>query len=206
MYARSTTIRGKPQKLGEGTRYVHDKVMPAVQQMDGSVGLSMLVDRDTGRCIVTTAWVDAEAMRNSAESVRPIREKTGEMLGGPVDVDEWEIAVLHRMRETADGACARLTWLQCDPARMDRTIDGFRMSVLPKVEDFPGFCSMSVMVDRETGRCVSAATYDSRAAMERSTEQAMALREEFTKQMGMQVTEVAAFDLVLAHLRVPETV
>jgi hypothetical protein len=89
---------------------------------------------------------------------------------------------------------------------MDRVIDGFRMSVLPRVEDIPGFCSMSVLVDRETGRCVTAATYESRAAMERSTEQAMALRQEFTKQMGMQVTEVAAFDLVLAHLRVPETV
>jgi quinol monooxygenase YgiN len=206
MYARSTTVRGNPQKLDEGIRYVHDKVMPAVQQMDGCVGLSMLVDRDTGRCIVTTAWADAEAMRNSADGVRSIREKAAEILEGTPEVQEWEIAVLHRTHETSDGACARVSWHQCDPGEMDRVIDGFRMSVLPRVEDIPGFCSMSVLVDRETGRCVTAATYESRAAMERSTEQAMALRQEFTKQMGMQVTEVMGFDLVLAHLRVPETV
>jgi len=33
-----------------------------------------------------------------------------------------------------------------------------------------------------------------------------AMRQEFTEQMGMTVTDVAAFDVVAAHLRVPETV
>jgi hypothetical protein len=32
------------------------------------------------------------------------------------------------------------------------------------------------------------------------------MREKFTQEMGMDVTDMAAFDLVLAHLRVPETV
>ena len=55
MYARSTTVRGNPDSVDEGITYVRDKVMPAVQQMDGCVGLSMLADRTSGRCIVTTA-------------------------------------------------------------------------------------------------------------------------------------------------------
>ena len=32
------------------------------------------------------------------------------------------------------------------------------------------------------------------------------LREEFVTKMGMEILEVAEFDMALAHLRVPETV
>ena len=45
MYARSTTIHGNPMMIDDGINYVRDTVMPAIKQMAGSVGLSMLCDR-----------------------------------------------------------------------------------------------------------------------------------------------------------------
>ncbi len=206
MYARSTTIRGNPQSMDEGIAYVRDTVMPAVQQMDGCVGLSMLADRETGRCIVTTAWASAEAMHASAEGVRDIRQRAADVLGGQPEVNEWEIAVLHRMHETEQGACARVIWAEGDPGQLDRMLDTFRMGMIPRIEELPGFCSLSMLVDRQSGRTATAVTYDSRDAMERAREQGAAMREEFNRQMGSEITEVAEFDLVLAHLRVPETV
>ncbi len=206
MYARSTTVRGDPQKLDDGTAYVRDEVMPTVQQMSGCVGLSMLCDRDSGRCIVTTAWADESAMHATEEAVRSMRERAGEMFGGPIEVNEWEIAVLHRMHEAPDGACTRVTWTRGDPAQMDRMIDTVRMALLPRLEDLAGFCSVSAMVNRDNGMCALAATYESRDAMTRTREAVSAIRDEFTQQLGVEVMDIAEFDLTLHHLRVPETV
>jgi heme-degrading monooxygenase HmoA len=207
MYARATTIHATPQNIDDGIAYVRDEVMPMVQQLDGCVGVSLLVDRDSGRCIVTTAWESEEAMHASAEQVRASRERAAEVFGGgQMEVQEWEIAVLHRMRQAGDGACARVTWVRGDPANVDRLLDGYRMTLMPRFEEMPGFCSNSLLINRESGRGVGAVTFDSREALERTREQARSMREEFASAMSMEIMEVAEFDLVLAHLRVPETV
>ena len=70
MYARTTTIKGDPRAMDEGIAHITDVVWPTVQRMSGCVGMSMLADREAGRCIVTSAWATDEAMRASAESVR----------------------------------------------------------------------------------------------------------------------------------------
>ncbi len=206
MYARSTTVRGNKQAMDEGIAYVRDQVMPAVRQMDGCIGLSMLTERDSGRCITTTSWSDADAMHRSAEGVLGLRRRVAEILGGPAEVQEWEIAVMHRMHTAHHGACARVIWTDGDPAHVDRTIDTFRMTVLPQLADLPGCCSVSVMLDRSTGRAVVTATYDSPYDMDAARERAMQLRQEFAQQMNRTIAEVAEVELVLAHRRVPETV
>jgi quinol monooxygenase YgiN len=206
MYARSTTVRGDPQRIDDAIAYVRDEVMSAVQGMSGCVGLSMLCDRESGRCIITTAWADETAMHATEESVRPMRERLAEMYGGQAEVNEWEIAILHRLHEAPDGACTRVTWTRGDPANVDRTVDTVRMALLPRLEDLEGFCSVSVMVNRDNGMSALAATYMNRDAMMGTRESVSKMRDEFTQQLGMDVMDIAEFDLVLAHLRVPETV
>ena len=89
---------------------------------------------------------------------------------------------------------------------MDRTIDTVRMALLPRLEDLDGFCSVSVMVNRDNGMCALAATYMSRESMMGTREAVSKMRDEFTQQLEMDVMDIAEFDLALAHLRVPETV
>ncbi|MGY1884201.1 hypothetical protein ACI799_02700 [Blastococcus sp. SYSU DS0753] len=206
MYARSTTIAGNPVQIDRGIVYIRDRVLPAVMGMDGFIGLSMLVDRHSGRCIVTTAWEDSTALHRSANQVKAMRARASDILGGPAVVDEWSIAVLHRMHSAPEGACARVTWTRGKPERLDRMTDAFGVSMLPRLEDLPGFCSVSLLVQPETGRATTAVTYDSRDAMHEALERATELRQEFTRQMSAQVVEVATYDLVVAELRVPETV
>lgn len=206
MYARSTTIRGNPDTLDQGIAYVRDEVMPAVQGMSGCVGLSMLVDRQSGRCIVTTAWADESAMHATEDAVRSMRERAAEMFGSQPEVAEWEIGILHRRHEAPDGAWCRVTWMQGDPANIDEMLGTVRMAIIPRVDEISGFCSLSVMVDRNSGRCALAGVYDTRDALEASSATVAAMRQQFTEQMHVEVTDMAEFELVLAHLRVPETV
>lgn len=204
MYARSTTFLARVSSIDEGIAHIRDEVLPALTAIDGCIGLSLLVDRNSGRCIATSAWQSEEAMRSSENQVEPIRDRAAAIFGGSPQVERWEIAVLHRDHRSRDGACVRATWMQVEPAQADRGIDMFKMATLPAIEDLEGFCSASLMVDRASGRSVSSVTYDTMESMERNREAAGAVRRAGIEEAGAQVLEVGEFELALAHLRVPE--
>jgi quinol monooxygenase YgiN len=205
MRARSTTIHGAPGSVDAAVDHARDEVMPAVQRMDGCLGLSVLADPASGRCIVTTSWRDEAALQDSREHVRGFAERTAAILGGQPEVQEWEIAAMHRVLDAGQGARARVTWLRTEPAAVDRAVDAVRLSLMPKLDDLPGFCSVSVMVRRQEGLTVAAVSYDSRAHAEQAGEGAREFREEFAPAMGLEVLDSAEFDVAVAHLRVPET-
>src|SRR5699024_4806022 len=185
-------------------RHVQDDVVPMLRGIDGCVGLSMLVDEDSGTCITTSAWRAADAMRNSERQVRLTRDHATEILGGSAQVDEWEIAVLHRDHPAGEGACVRCTWFWVPERRFDRAVDIYRIGLLPEIDDMDGFSSASLFADRSAGIAVSSVTFDSRAAMARTRGQADSLRGTVAEQAGLDVLQTAEFELALAQLRVPE--
>jgi heme-degrading monooxygenase HmoA len=206
MYARSTTIQAQTSSIDDGIAHVRDTVMGALEGLDGFVGLSLLVDRQSGRCIATTAWETEEAMRASAEAVRPVRDRAIEVFGGKAEVEEWEIGVMHRDHRSSEGACVRATWVKVNPDQIDRGIDFYRTSILPALEEMEGFCSASLMVDRASGRGVACATFDSFDALQRDREQLDQLRATGSQQVAAEILDECDFELAFAHLRVPEMV
>ena len=206
MYARSSTFQGDPARINSGITFVRDQVMPSLQQIEGCIGVSLIVNRDSGRAIVTSAWRDEEALLNSDALVTDMREQGADILGGRPLVEAWEIGALHRVHESGPGACVRATWSQVDPMHAERSIDNYRMVLLPEMEELPGFCSASLLVDRASGRAVSSVTYATRDAMERSREAAAAMRRGAVEENDLHILEVGEFELALAHLRVPEMV
>jgi hypothetical protein len=165
-----------------------------------------MVDRNAGRAIATSAWETEEAMRASAEAAGRLRDRAAEKFAATPEIEEWEIAVLHRAHRIGDGACARVVWTRTDPGNLDRVIDAYRNSLMPWWEETAGFCSNSFLINRREGRCSSTVVFESREAMAHTRDQFTTLREEFVRTMAMEILEVAEFDLALAHLRVPETV
>lgn len=206
MYARTTTMQGNSERIDDGVAMVRDEVMPALQGMDGCVGVSMLIDRETGGSIVTSSWESQDAMRATESQVGRMRDRAAQVFGGRPEIKEWEIAVLHRTRHAPDGACARVTWTRIDPSVVDPMLDYFRMSVLHEIEGLPGFCSTSLLIDRSSGIGALATVYESRQALDASRDAASMLRSEATDKMEAELIDVADFEMALAHLRVPETV
>ena len=206
MYARSTTLTADPSRMDEGIAHVRDHVMPAVQSMPGCLGLSMLCDRDSGRCIVTTSWDSQESMAATADRVQDMRRQAMDTMGGrDMSVDEWEVAVMHRAHAMGEGAWARLIYSRLpDAGQADRVIDAWKANILPRLDEFDGFASVSVMVDRSAGRGVSTVCFDSRDAMEASRERGDRMREEFARRMGVDITDGREMELAIHHLRVPE--
>jgi hypothetical protein len=204
MYARSSTFRGRPDSIDAGIEFVRDEVLPTMLVMDGCVGLSMLANRETGLCITTSAWHSLETRNDSEQQVGELRAGIGQRLGGAPEVDTWEIALLHRDHWSQEGARVRATWVKT--AEIDSLVDFTKATTLPMLEEVPGFCSCSVMIDRGTGKGVVAVSFDTAAAEENSRGTARGLREKFVNETREQILDVEQFDLVLAHLHAPELV
>lgn len=204
MYARTTTLQSNKDSIDAGIANVRDHVMSELQGIDGYVGLSLLVDRASGRCIATTAWETEEAMRASDEAAREIRQRAAEAFGGEPDVAEWEIAVLHRDHQSREGACVRATWVKVEPDQIERGIDIFKMGVLPALDEHEGLCSASLLVDRATGRGVSSVAYDSAEALQHNMGKIEELRSASAREASAEILDECNFELAIAHLHVPE--
>lgn len=207
MFARSTSINAQPSTLDDLIARVTDTVMPAVSHIDGYLGLSLMVDRQSGRSMLTSAWRSVDTMRNSADRVSAIREDAVRTFGASAaEVEEWEVAVMHRAHHAREGTWMRATWLGMDNADIADGVETFKQGTLAKIEDLPGFCSASLLVNRAEGRAVTTVGYDDRSSLEYSREGATAVRDKAARQMDAHIFNIAEFELVLAHLHVPEMV
>jgi heme-degrading monooxygenase HmoA len=187
-----------PDNIDAGISFVKNEAGPTLEQIEGCRGLSMLVDRESGQCVATSSWESEAAMRDSDEQLRPIRDRGKNILGGSMQVDEWEILVMHR---THHGECCRVSWLQGDLETMTET---FRVGILPELEQTPGFCSASLLVNRSTGLGCATTAWETRAAMEASRAAANDMRSRTASEAGGEIIDVHEFDLAYAHLHVPE--
>jgi hypothetical protein len=137
--------------------------------------------------------------------VLPLRNGAEQALGASSStVDTWEVAVVHRDHAKPDGACARVTWLSGMADHAERAADVFRMAVLPKAQDFDGFCSASLLISRDTGRAVATVTFERREQLEASREAAAGIREAACRDIGAEVDDVAEMEVAFAHLHLPE--
>lgn len=198
MFARSTTFHGRPENIDAGIRYVENEAGPMLDRIEGCRGLSLLVDRASGQCIATSSWEDEDVMIASGDVLHQIRERGRDILGGSMQIDTWDIAVMHRNQH---GECCRASWLEGD---VDAMTTSFRMGVLPQLEQTDGFCGASLLVNRTSGLGCSTTCWESRSAMEASRSAADDMRHRAASDAGGSIVDVHEFDLAYAHLHVPE--
>lgn len=162
-----------------------------------------MVSRVSGRAIATSSWLDADAMAAQRERLAPMRARGSEILGGAAEVSEWEVAVMHRHHDAHERCCCRINWARAED--VDFATGVWRAGV-PGLENFDGFCSASLLVDRERSLMCGTFDFDSRDALEATREAFAGTREQARDVMRIEIFDHAELDLAIAHLRVPELV
>jgi len=121
IHARTATHLGRPENMNACLRFLRDDVVPTILSMPRCVGLSVLADHRSGLCIITTAWETSEAMHASVARIRPLRDQTSKIMHSSVDLEEWQIAAMHRKHPAGTPVGAQVTWLRVDPGDTDAT-------------------------------------------------------------------------------------
>jgi len=205
MYVRATTINADPARIDDGIAFVRESVVPAVATLPGSLGLSMMVDRITGSTTVTTAWETERARSDADQVLSTLRGKAMHIMGTGTPVTElFELAVLDRLRPAKDGFWNRMTYVTIDPRQLDDAVDAYASSTVHDLQLLPGYCSAVLLVDRARGAGIVSITFDSKASLEASREQAEMIRRAAIGKTGAVVSEIRESQVVIAGLRLPQ--
>jgi hypothetical protein len=206
MHIRIITYLGEPDRLDEGVAYTRDEAQPEVDRLPGSLGLSMWVERESGRSRIATGWVDRAALDGSEAVLSTgVRVQAGKHLGADPSSEVFTVAALHRQGPVEPGHWTRTSRYDLAPSDVDRAVDWFQRQVLPIVREFSGLSAAVLLADGERGKLLSAVTFASRDAMRASGDLARGLRERAPQEVPtVRLTDMSEMELVIAGLRPSE--
>lgn len=200
VFARTASHQGRPENVDACIAYLRDVAVPTILGMPTCVGMSVLASRQTGLAIISSAWESKPDMHASVVKIRPIREKTAETIGGgTAELEEWQIAAMHRRQHAGHPVCARVIWLRVESGQFDSFVSEFNAATLPALDATRGFCSTSLMINPEWRRAAVSIAYDGLDAMDRRINGS-----EGRRLLEHNVIQVREFDEVMPHLRVPD--
>ena len=95
MFARISTILGKPDRTDEGIRNYREQVLPAVRKMAGFKGAYLLVDRKIGKSAGITMWETEKDLQASSAAANQLRARgaVATAAATPPMVEIYEVAV-----------------------------------------------------------------------------------------------------------------
>ena len=202
MHARIVRFTGSPTEVNDGIGHFTAKIAPALKQINGHKGTTLVIDRATGKGLVVSYWHDEASMRSSEEAVKSLRQQGVSALGGAAEAPEhYELAVQHRSHPPKADTWARVTTIRGDRAQIDEGISTFEKQVVPSVKLLSGFRGALLFVDRTSGNCVAATVWDTKRALDDSLATVIPLREQAVKAMGatgVESVKVETFEVVFS--------
>ena len=103
MFARQSTIQGKPDQADTGIRNFNEQILPAVRQMKGFAGAQLLVDRQAGKVVGITFWESEQALRDSESKANELRRTAAAQVQATSEplVERFEVAVMTEIKPPA---------------------------------------------------------------------------------------------------------
>src|SRR5438128_2622534 len=94
MYARVTTLKGKPEETEKGIKTVSEEIVPKIPQFKGCKGFYYLIDRKSGKSMGITLWDSKQALDDSEHADDDNRSQAAQKAGSEIiSIERFEIAV-----------------------------------------------------------------------------------------------------------------
>jgi len=95
VFARVSTIQGKPEQLNAGIRHYREQLLPEARRMAGFKGAFLLVDRKSGMNLGITLWDSEKNLQASSAAADRLRSQGSQIAGTdkPPTVEIYEVAV-----------------------------------------------------------------------------------------------------------------
>jgi hypothetical protein len=92
MFARLTTVQGKPEKIEDAIRVIENDVIPGSKVLPGFKKGYWLADRKSGKLLALTLFETEKDMESSEAAASQLRKSASEKLGGEVkNVERFEL-------------------------------------------------------------------------------------------------------------------
>jgi hypothetical protein len=196
MHVRVNTVR-EGTNPDKGTRYLHEKVLPLLRQQAGYRGGMTSIDRAGAVVGLISLWEDKNALEASEGVAADSGAEAVRMIGGDVTVEIFEQVVGEIGNPPpAEGCLVRFVSFQTDPARVDENVAFFKGKDLPAITGSPGFRAVRHLIDRTTGRGLTAIIVSDEDAL-RAAEVDFEARREKDEAHGMRFGEITHREVVL---------
>ncbi len=196
MYARYVIINGDPAKIDAAVDLLERVARPQVEALDGNRGYATLTGLEARLTLGASYWDDAEAMAASDPALAPLRDRIQEAAGGPLSVEEYEVAVAFRQSIPGHGTVVRLSRTETEPDAVDDAVGVTRDRSLPRLKGAPGLCSFQWLVNRESGHGLVVTAWENEKAAEAFWPTAQDLRAQLTERVGTRFTGVEHYSMI----------
>jgi hypothetical protein len=196
MNVRVNTVRGATNP-DNGIAYLHETLLPLLHQQAGYKGGMTSVDRAGAVVGVIALWEDKDALEASEAVAAESRAEAVSMIGGDVTVETFEQVVGEVGNPPpAKGCLVRFVSFETDPARVDENVAYFRAEVLPAIKESPGFRAVRNLINRTTGRGLTAIIVSDKDALT-AAEVSFEARREKGEVHGIRFGEITHREVVL---------
>jgi hypothetical protein len=156
MNVRVNTVRGATNP-DNGIAYLHEKLLPLLHQQAGYRGGMTSLDRAGAIVGVIALWEDKDALEASEAVAADSRAAAVSMIGGDVTVETFEQVVGEIGNPPpAKGCLVRFVNYETDPSRVEENVAFFKAEALPTIKGSPGFRAVRNLINRTTGRGLTA--------------------------------------------------
>jgi heme-degrading monooxygenase HmoA len=202
---RFTVKRQDAEQEAEAIRKFDENVARPAREMPGFRGIALMVDRDGEKGITISYWDDQAALDANAERTKQIRDRVVADSAGSMTVTAMETGEIVSMEREGDpraGTFARLNTLDAKPEQIDATIAAYNAEVVPLLKSLPGFRSVVMSVNRETGQIVVGSVWNSEQDRASSEAKVADVRKKMAATAGAPAATVELFEIIYADIPV----